>query len=139
MTDNIIEIPGILEIDSKRGVIYFHNANTGMSALRICRLPVPIPDPTVTIGNMLDITHGHGVSWFRSNELAENESPEAQTEISELQLWIKSLDSDQLEKLLWSMSGLMHNAFEESGDPAFKQARDLMMETSAVIHNRGGN
>jgi len=55
-------IEGVLEIDADRGVIYFHAAKTGQSVLRICRLPVPIPDVRKKPG-LLDITHMHGVSW----------------------------------------------------------------------------
>lgn len=52
---------GQLEIDDKRGVIYFHSSETGQTLLRICSLPKPIPKPSVEI--MLDITHGVGTSW----------------------------------------------------------------------------
>lgn len=47
-----------LEIDVERGVIYVHGP-TGMTLLRVCRLPTPIP----VGGSMLDITHMHGASW----------------------------------------------------------------------------
>lgn len=68
---------GQLEIDQRRGVIYFHDEN-GVTLLRICRLPIPVPSPkiekpnlaTVTLGDMqdfeytmLDITHMRGASW----------------------------------------------------------------------------
>ncbi len=67
-----IKIEGSLEIDPDRGVIYFHSKE-GYTALRICQLPVPIPnpkwDPRARIGTptpqMLDITHMFGVSWKR--------------------------------------------------------------------------
>lgn len=49
------KIDGQLEIDHKRGVIYFHNLR-GITVLRICRLE-PIPLDTVHI----DITHKVGV------------------------------------------------------------------------------
>lgn len=52
---NTISIPGIMEIDTERGVIYFHSSEKGHSALRICGLPTPIPDPS-EYGEMLDIT-----------------------------------------------------------------------------------
>jgi hypothetical protein len=62
-------IPGTLEIDAARGVIYFHLDNPGnvdkmgtVTVLRICRLP-PIPNLNV----LLDITHMVGVSWATLN------------------------------------------------------------------------
>jgi len=57
-------IEGMLEIDSQRGVIYFHTADIlavmayGVTPLRICRLPTPVPT------RQLDITHMHGCSWL---------------------------------------------------------------------------
>lgn len=39
----ITKIFGQLEIDHKRGVIYFHSVQTGFSILRICQLKQPIP------------------------------------------------------------------------------------------------
>jgi hypothetical protein len=63
-TDGMVQIPGVLEIDPNRGVMYFHDESTGMSVLRICRLPTPIPIPS--IGDLLDITHMHGASWSKS-------------------------------------------------------------------------
>ncbi len=63
--DSIIsQIPGILEIDHKRGVIYFHSSDETyglVTVLRICRLPKPIPELTSDI--MLDITHMYGTNW----------------------------------------------------------------------------
>lgn len=60
---NPIHIEGFLEIDSNRGVIYFHS-KTGQTLLRICSLPTPIPLPVGEPSEvMLDITHGYGVSW----------------------------------------------------------------------------
>jgi hypothetical protein len=56
-----IKIRGELEIDQDRGVIYFHSLEQGITALRICNLPKPIPDPR--INGMLDITHMHGATW----------------------------------------------------------------------------
>lgn len=54
---------GTLEIDERRGVIYFHDAD-GITVLRICHLPKPIPDPYDNNGdNLLDITHMIGASW----------------------------------------------------------------------------
>ena len=58
----IIKIKGEIEIDQERGVIYFHSEEEGHTPLRICRLPIPIPDPS-DYGEMLDISHMHGVSW----------------------------------------------------------------------------
>src|SRR4051812_27255522 len=59
-----IQVTGVLEIDPERGVIYFHasegevaNRFGGQTLLRICRLPVPIPE------RQLDITHMVGVNW----------------------------------------------------------------------------
>ena len=59
------KIEGQLEIDSSRGVIYFHTSDKdvadkihGVTVLRICQLPTPIPD-----NQMLDITFGHGCDW----------------------------------------------------------------------------
>lgn len=54
------KIDGQLEIDSDRGVIYFHSKE-GYTALRICSLPKPIPIPKVS--TMLDVTHMFGASW----------------------------------------------------------------------------
>lgn len=66
-----ILIDGQLEIDQERGVIYFHSQVTGTTALRICSLPKPIPDPRWIIRNgdvkkmgiTLDITHMYGANW----------------------------------------------------------------------------
>ena len=49
-----------VEIDTRRGVIYVHSEQLGKTLIRICRLPVPIPDP---VKELLDITHKFGVSW----------------------------------------------------------------------------
>lgn len=63
-----IRIKGELEIDQERGVIYFHQ-DSGITALRICSLPTPIPNPKynkrlkATTPTMLDITHMYGCSW----------------------------------------------------------------------------
>lgn len=53
-----IKIKGELEIDSNRGVIYFHDGSTGITRLRICRLPTPIPEE-----EQLDITHMYGCNY----------------------------------------------------------------------------
>ena len=57
-------IDGQLEIDSDRGVIYFHASNPkivkkymGATIVRICQLPTPIPE------GFLDITHLYGANW----------------------------------------------------------------------------
>ncbi len=56
------QIRGILQIDHKRGVIYFHD-NEGSTPLRICSLPKNIPVPTLE--KMLDITHMKGTNWTK--------------------------------------------------------------------------
>jgi len=68
----ILTFDGQLEIDQDRGVIYFHS-NEGVTLLRICSLPKPIPHPlkwkfgdtprTLNDYLPLDITHMHGTSW----------------------------------------------------------------------------
>ena len=60
--DHMAQYEGILEIDSSRGVIYFH-MNNGTTKLRICRLPKPIPEDQ----EFLDITHMHGANWRATN------------------------------------------------------------------------
>lgn len=56
-----------LEIDAERGVIYVHSP-LGHTALRICGLATPIPDPSA-YGQALDITlkfqdlSPHTFSW----------------------------------------------------------------------------
>jgi hypothetical protein len=59
-----MKINGQLEIDEKRGVIYFHtddkraiNKFGTLTILRICQLPTPIPH------RALDITHMVGCDW----------------------------------------------------------------------------
>lgn len=47
-----------LEVDHERGVLYIHDSR-GMTLLRICSLPTPIPPPS----EQLDITHMFGASW----------------------------------------------------------------------------
>jgi hypothetical protein len=70
-----VEIKGILEIDADRGVIYFHASEgplTGVTQLRICRLPRPVP-----IDRELDITNGYGVSWVgKESPMPINLTPE---------------------------------------------------------------
>ena len=56
---NSIKIDGELEIDQDRGVIYFHSSK-GITLLRICNLPRPIPEPNE---EALDITHMFNASW----------------------------------------------------------------------------
>lgn len=63
----ITSIKGTLEIDHDRGVIYFHISDKNLilkyntvTALRICRLPKPIP---AIDQRMLDITHMIGCDW----------------------------------------------------------------------------
>jgi hypothetical protein len=55
------KIKGELEIDSERGVIYFHAMQgqfKGVTLMRICRLPAPIP-----VDKQLDITFDYGCDW----------------------------------------------------------------------------
>lgn len=66
MSNGTTTIDGQLEIDSARGVIYFHSAKTGITMLRICRLPAPIP-----LNRQLDITHLHGCDWQPPEEQRE--------------------------------------------------------------------
>jgi len=56
-----ISVPGHLEIDTHRGVIYFHAA-MGHTVLRICRLPALELRGYDPERGMIDITHMHGVS-----------------------------------------------------------------------------
>jgi hypothetical protein len=51
---------GLLEIDPERGVIYFHDESKGITLLRICSLPKPIPIPEIYT---LDVTHMVGANW----------------------------------------------------------------------------
>jgi len=60
-----IKYQGELEIDTHRGVIYFHS-NEGITILRICRVPMPttfIPKR----GDVVDITLGVGVNWIQGD------------------------------------------------------------------------
>ncbi|MGH3834123.1 MAG: hypothetical protein ACRDSF_00245 [Pseudonocardiaceae bacterium] len=59
VTAQTYSFTGTLEIDPSRGVIYFHDESTGMTLLRICSLPRPIPSPA----EGLDITWNVGVNW----------------------------------------------------------------------------
>jgi len=66
---SISTIPGTLEIDHDRGVIYFH-VDTSLikemklvTLLRICSLPKPIPKDT-----FLDVSHDGVCSWGNSKE-----------------------------------------------------------------------
>jgi hypothetical protein len=53
------KIEGQLEIDHERGVIYFHENATGITRLRICQLPRPVPST-----DQLDVTAiGALCSW----------------------------------------------------------------------------
>lgn len=60
----MIQIQGVLEIDYERGVIYFHDNETGITRLRICRLPIPIPEFVETI----DITHSFGATYTTKSQ-----------------------------------------------------------------------
>ncbi len=53
---------GQLEIDNKRGVIYFQS-NEGRTILRICSLPKPVPTIHKDGLVFLDITHLYGTNW----------------------------------------------------------------------------
>lgn len=56
-----MNIKGELEIDTERGVIYFHVTRTGHTALRICRLKIPEGfDPGM---DMIDITKPEMISY----------------------------------------------------------------------------
>jgi len=56
----ISAMPGTLEIDYARGVVYFHSL-TGYTILRICKLRIPESfDPRK---DLLDITHMVGASY----------------------------------------------------------------------------
>ena len=48
-----------LEIDRKRGVVYVYDATTGETLLRVCRLPLPMPE---NVG-LIDVTNGIGSSY----------------------------------------------------------------------------
>ncbi len=50
---------GQLEVDTVRGVIYFHSSHTGTTLLRICGLNLS-PFPPVL--GMIDVTHMKGCS-----------------------------------------------------------------------------
>ncbi len=60
------QFEGILEIDTERGVIYFHQTDKKLidemqtiTLLRICQLPKPIPEKVISI----DITYMKSVSY----------------------------------------------------------------------------
>ena len=53
------KIEGQLEIDHKRGVIYFHSNESGFTHLRICNLPKPIPELRQT----LDVAYNGPCDW----------------------------------------------------------------------------
>jgi hypothetical protein len=56
-----ILVPGVLEINYKRGVIYFHSTENGLTVLRICQLPVLKEVPSKL--DQLDVTHMHSATW----------------------------------------------------------------------------
>lgn len=68
IASQISKLTGELEIDHARGVIYFHGID-GVTFLRICKLPKPIPSLSIDPDNFrtLDITHMAGTSWGQSN------------------------------------------------------------------------
>jgi len=47
---------GELEIDTKRGVLYFHSIETGTTKLRICGLQFPVRFETENPMSSLDVT-----------------------------------------------------------------------------------
>ncbi len=58
------QIPGMLEIDEDRGVIYFHTNRPSIAEkygsttiLRICRLPTPIPERHIDITGVKSISY----------------------------------------------------------------------------------
>ena len=55
-----------LEVHGDRGVVYVHGPQ-GITLLRICGLPTPIPDPN----EQLDITHMFGANWCDSETKEE--------------------------------------------------------------------
>lgn len=67
------EFEGMLEIDCAGGVIYFHNAATGSTKLRICGLP-SIPPQVVNSSELMDVH----VTEFKSNWKGKNETKEVQ-------------------------------------------------------------
>lgn len=58
---------GELEIDARRGVIYFHSEN-GDTLLRIGGLPTPVPEPTGS--NLLDIFYNGGYAHLSNSLVA---------------------------------------------------------------------
>ncbi len=64
-----IEIRGVLEVDQERGVIYFHAVGgddkdlQGVTLLRICSLPKPIPNPKEY--GLIDITFGYKANYSK--------------------------------------------------------------------------
>lgn len=60
------QIKGVLEIDNSRGVVYFHSTETGATVLRICSLPMPIPQMVGTAS--MDITHMTGCSYVEDSK-----------------------------------------------------------------------
>jgi len=74
---NTIKIEGQLEIDTTRGVIYFHCSDERdamrlgtATPLRLCNLPAPIP-----ASEALDVTHMVGCSWDAAHPLGDVEHP----------------------------------------------------------------
>jgi len=73
-----VSFRGWLEIDHRRGVVYFHADNEAtikkfgtVTLLRICQLPTPIP-----IDTALDITHNYGANWGVGERVIDAESVE---------------------------------------------------------------
>ncbi len=65
------KIAGQLEIDAERGVIYFHSAETGITALRISGLPTPIP----VDGDLLDLADVLSCSYAAADKRIGKEKP----------------------------------------------------------------
>ena len=64
-----IEVPGKLEIDTSRGVVYFHSA-MGRTVLRICHLnPLALRGFDPAEGGFIDLTHMRGVSITKRENL----------------------------------------------------------------------
>lgn len=53
---NIVQIPGVLEIDLNRNVIYFHSEATGNSVLRMhIDRALPLPEGLGVLPQLLDV------------------------------------------------------------------------------------
>lgn len=69
-------IPGYLEIDHARGVIYFHRGDNGTSLLRIKLTQTPIPPMVVdTLGVQYDLAGVEHVSWINDQKCDTTVTP----------------------------------------------------------------